>query len=344
MRILFVTQRSLCGHNYAHCALYSGLRSLQRSGFLCEVGCYPIVAPWLHLQPHPLYPNTGLPAEGARDHCQIDTDAAWPQPDGLSDKPDLILGSTHALRELGEAASWSDVPIAVVDGDDVGLNQSAAITDTLRGKPFHYFKRELPAGATWAAPLPFSYPGTRVPAYEAPGATREPAVAYYASHGNHAATARIEIVDRLRALCGDRAWVGLDDDKVKRPTPERTHALMARATVGVHWNPYGASAPWTHGWDGHRFWESVAHGLAVVALRPWIEIPEPFVDGEEVVYVDSPAQLATEAARLVEDPDRARRMGRAAQAKLLRHHTAESRVLWIMRHCGLGSWGPPQCA
>lgn len=332
MRVLFVTQRGLHGHSYASCAIYSGLRSLQREGFIAEVGCYPSAASWLHLRPHPDFPDTGLPAEGARDDCQIATDAAWSVPDSLSDRPDLIIGSTHALRELGEATSWSDVPIAVIDGDDIALNQAGAANEFLRGKSFHYFKRELPAGATWATALPFSYPGTR--ALSRVDNPRESAVVYYASDGEKRALSRIEVVDRLRRLCGDRAWVGLDDDKRRRPKPERVHDMMSRALVGVHWNPYAPAPPWSHGWDAIRFWENCAYGLATVGLRPWIEIPHPFTDGENVVWVDSPAAAADAVAELLNDPERAVCIGRAAHAHFMRYHTAEARVLWLMERCG----------
>jgi spore maturation protein CgeB len=98
---------------------------------------------------------------------------------------------------------------------------------------------------------------------------------------------------------------------------------MEVATVGISWN--GAK-----NWDNNRFWENLAAGLAQVAERPRIQIPHEPVDGEEVVYVDRPEEVAPAVLKLVCDPDRAMRMQAGAYARFLRHHSSEARARYLM--------------
>lgn len=328
MRVLVATSRNKCGHAFLPDHLLVGFDDLRRRGVVSELALWP-EAPWLRLKEDPARPGSSLPAPGQRDECQIDSDQALELLTALTGPADLVVGSTHAAEELSMAArGYPHAKVALVDGDDHARDQRGAAGHT------HYFKRELSLGATFGRPLPFTYPARRMPLHARDGG-RAPRIVYHASDNCGQAGGRMDIVRGCRALPEGQHDVGTLDHRTHRLLPEALHAKLERALLGVHWNPYAASPPWGHGWDANRFWENCAHGLLNISLRPWIEIPHPFTDGLNVVWVDAPGQVAERARELLRHPARAREMARASRAHFLRWHSAEARARYVMEECGL---------
>ena len=333
MRVLVATSRNPHGHSFLLDHTLVGFHDLLLAGEIDELALWPD-APWLRLKEDPEQPGSAIPAPGQRDDCQIDSDQALDLPQALTGPADLVVGSTHAAAELALAAhGHSGARVALLDGDDHDRDQRNAAPHT------HYFKRELPLGATWARPFPFTYPERRIPVW-ARYNERERRLVYHASDAAGSAGGRLDIVRGCRERLGRMADVGTLDSRTNRLKPEELHERLYDALIGVHWNPY-AGAPsngrWGHGWDGNRFWENCAHGVVNISLRPWIEIPHPFTDGVNVVWVDNPGQVGIRAAELLrpENEEALRKMARASRAHFLRWHSAAERARYVLRECGL---------
>lgn len=325
MRVLFVTAENRHGHDFLSDNVAQSFWAMWRRQEIAEFAIWP-TAPWLRLDEHPDRPDTGIPAPGARDECQIESDSAMSDvPMGLSGPADLIVGSTHAGAELAKAFQHS-ARVALIDGNDRA--------DDLRGSiPHHvYFKRELPQGATWAVPIPFTYPARRIPKEPLP---RKMRVVYYASDAGKTADARMRIVSELKRTLGDAADCATLDDRSVRPKPEELHHKLWTSMIGVHWNPYAAQRG-EHGWWGNRFVENLAFGVACIAMRPWVEIPHPYTDGENVIWVDRPEDVAVRAAELMDDVERCLRIAKAGHAHFLKYHSAEAVARYVIQRMGLG--------
>lgn len=314
-----------CGHNYLYDALFHGFVELAEAG-LVEVEDYPR-APWLHLRP--ARQGSWLPDPAARDACGLDCDAALPYTWLTSGGPDLIVGAEHCwdtvhqlVNKYGETSKF-----VVVDGNDNPTNSRGQATAATRGRLLAYFKRELPIGAEWAIPLPFTYSETRVPLLD--WGTKSGCAYYATSHGSRALS-RIRIAEDLKQLPDTDVMLFIA--QTKRPSPEQLHEKLARALVGVHWNPFGVGTP--HGWDANRFWENCAYGLVTVGQYPFIQIPHPFTDGENVVWIDSPEEVGPAAKALLDDRPRALKMAQAAHDHFLKFHSAICRATYLLGKCG----------
>lgn len=333
MRVLMAMPDAVHGHNYLGDYLVAGFRAL-----LGPHNVYDIPeAPWLHLD-----------SIEARDECVLDCDATWPRHyvttaqahDHLrSGWFDLIV-VTDAFTSLAALAVHNvrHVPVVFVDGDDRAKNHLQEANNAAQNESVEYFKRELPLDAMWAYPCPMTYPEEKVRVVTADNRDgREARLVYHTvAYGPGAPR------DRIVASLADQPWADVSANRLERwerLTPEAVHDRMAKALVSCHWNP--PFDPVTDhagqsGWDANRFWENCAMGVVTIAQRPFIRFPAgtEFTDGENVVWVDRPEDVAPAAQALIDDPDRARAMAVAAQRWFLDHHCARERAKYILRTCG----------
>lgn len=328
MRIAYVCRSDPHAHDYGVDWLFEGLCDVQ--GFenvfdLPEREC-------LHLS-----------SPGARDECQIDSDQCWPRKNVAPEdvKPALIIltaldrGANEIMRRLPK-----DTLVAAVDMHDALENQRR-LYDQVAGRPVSwYFKRECPIahGARGGAlPLPLTYSSKGIPWLS--GATGRiefikhpsPIVFYHATDhgGGPPGIPRRQIVEDLTALAREYPATTWDvnlypgQGKGTRPSPEEYHEYMAKALIGISWN----GAP---NWDCNRFWENFAYGLAQVAERPRIAIPDMPEDRKHVLYVDQPGQVVDGVRWLLEQPERVAEIASAGFEHFHRFHSAKRRAMYLL--------------
>lgn len=330
MKVLFLASAAECSHDYAADFLLAGF-----------IGSFGID----NVFDYPEKSNVHLADLSQRDHCMIDSDQTLPYRHyGLRDvAPDVdlvVLGYQpfipvpdvdNVRRAL--ALAPVGVPIAAIDGSD-HLDDLRHLYEAHTGRQdLLYFKREYPLDADYGPrcfPLPLSYPRSRVPK-EWP--KREDRLCYHASsHGGavdgNPGLPRIAIVDLLRKMVSS---TGLDvelypgsEGPGRRMRPEQYHERLMRSSVGLSWN--GA-----RNWDSNRFWENFAFGVAQVAERPRIQIPDAPIDGEHCLYADTPTEAAFLVRDLLDgDPVRVERMMRAGHEHFLAHHSSEARARYVV--------------
>lgn len=317
MKVLVCFRNGPHSHDYQVQGIFSGFKELLGETNVLD---HPS-NPFCHLPE--ITPGSRLPNPAFRDECNLDSDCAYPIVQ--VDPPfDLIIAGAHAPDESHEAIKNNPgAAIAWIDGSDTSAQNCG---------PGVNFKRELPIGVAWAHPLPLTYPSIRIPKVE----VDRYGVVYYASIHGGVASDRMRIAADLSQIDGAR--VHTTSDQKLRPSPEAHHRELWSALVGIHWNPVNPLDKInsnTSGYCGNRLWENLAFGTAVVALRPFITIPNPFTDGKNIVYVDSSNQVVVKVKELLSDPKRAQRIGRAGHEHFLKYHCAEARAKYIIEKCGL---------
>lgn len=321
MNILYLVADGPHAHDYGVDWLYAGFRQLAGDGV--EIYDWPEKPP-LHL------------TQGTeRDDCNIDSDQWWPRRDyGLTDvlreplDSDLVI-LTAADPALASACRMipSRVPLVGVDmGDALGNRRDEY--EAVAGRRLHaYFKRELPLGSTWAIPLPLTYPQVELLTV---GRWR---LCYHATdHGGGApGIPRRRIVERLRELLPETILdVALypGQGKGTRPDPDEYHRHLNKALVGISWN----GAP---NWDCNRFWENFAYGVAQVAERPRIQIPDAPLHRTHCLYATTPDEVAELAAWLMQHPGIARDIAAKGNAHFLQYHQTSARARYLLRESGV---------
>lgn len=337
MKILVLVDSGPHPHNYGVDHLCAGLYAIAGAENVFD---------W------PAKPSLHLASIAERDECDLDSDACLPSKGSVAlsdiipqgdvaiiacqpDDPVSIERIKNACKVLPRS-----LPIACIDMSD-HVQDLRAFFENVAGRPLTaYFKRELPIGAQWdAIPCPLSYPAARIPFNALPRVVNgwqclAPKVRRVFYHGTSHGTSgpglpRMWIVNELRRHCAiPELDIGLYPGQAKgsRPSPEEYHAMMAESLITFSWN----GLPHVKNWDCNRFWESLAYGLVVVAERPRIQIPDPFVDGEHLVYVDDYREIPQQVRRLLDDEIRARRIAANGQAHFLSHHTSERRAAYVL--------------
>lgn len=218
---------------------------------------------------------------------------------------DILVAS---VRSVVAVESWrknqSGRKVVILDGEDDDV-----IRDPWPGLVDVYFKREFFKGRPYppnVRPLPFAAIPEAIP--EVPGPRKGVFCLMGDTHPVRRETSYI-----LAAL-GHFQPRPMDKDQYNRH--------LAGALVGV--------SPRGRGWDTYRYWETAYFGAALVAQRPQIEIPENFVDGEEAVFYDTPAELKERLVTLAADPDRAAAIGRASRAACLARHLSVNRARTVL--------------
>lgn len=323
--VLYILSNQRCAHDYGTHFLATGL--IDALGFenffdWPEVAC-------LH-----------LPSLSHRDECQIDSDQCWPVKGhttaaalAVADVAIIAVGITYvnspAFVHASAVCRWipQSMPIIGLDMTDEVVDQRSLYEQAAGRRLAAYFKRELPRGATWGIPLPFSYPASRVTQNHH---VKEHKVFYWASdQGTGSASfARAALVSSLRQHLPPHVLdVSLTGGQYvsQRGTPEEYHEHMAKSMLGVSYN--GAK-----NWDCNRFWENFAYGLCQVAQRPTIAIPNEPEHGKHCWYVDSPEQVGPAVKMLWEDGTLAREMAQAGHDHFLAHHSSEKRARYLLDH------------
>lgn len=312
MKVAYIVRPGWCTHDYGADWFFEGLVD---------------VLGFDNVLDYPEGDSLHLPEPGKRDECNIDSDQSWPKRDHhlaqMGDVDLIIVTTDDWLSGQFIDAIPGDHMIAALDFGDIMGNRRGVFDMACRRKVNWYFKRELPLGEDWAIPLPLTY-SSRVRLSE----SKALRVFYHATHHaeNDPGIPRKLIVNMLR----DQIDAKYLDVKLypgqaqgTRPSPEEYHAEMEKALIGISWN--GAD-----NWDCNRFWENFAFGLAQVAERPRIEIPNAPIDGEHVLYVDEPQEVAEQVRWLVEHEEQARRIAAAGWEHFQRFHSAKCRATYVL--------------
>lgn len=86
---------------------------------------------------------------------------------------------------------------------------------------------------------------------------------------------------------------------------------------------------------GPRTFEAAMAGTVQLHFADSLEITDYFAEGEGVLLFDNPDNFAAQFDALLADPQRARRIAEAGQARALRDHTYARRAETILRLCEL---------
>ena len=144
---------------------------------------------------------------------------------------------------------------------------------------------------------------------------------------------RAALVRRLRSELGEQFVGGLvADDHARSLLPDLSTdqamlrskyiVLMQRARVVVYTQGLVGSAAW-------KLSEYLAAGRAIVMQRLSCELPEPLVDGRDVLVFDTPDECVVACKALLADPERAAALGAAAQ-RYYREWVDPARNVWRM--------------
>lgn len=231
------------------------------------------------------------------------------------------------LRALHRGLALNRDRIVFVDGEDDAANRVPWITAILTAPPVQSFKRELPLGEHWSAPLPFGYPEERiVPVND----SSDRAGAIYAVE--IWPWARGQLRERLGHLLQSQPWctVRLTYDGLARTSVSEYHAANRRALVAI--SPAGA------GYHTNRHLDVIADGCCPVLERPWRAWPAAPTEMLEVRFFSGAVDAADIAQELVHEPTQALEIARSAQTWLRKcaTTTVRARTVWESVHRGEG--------
>jgi hypothetical protein len=85
------------------------------------------------------------------------------------------------------------------------------------------------------------------------------------------------------------------------------------------------------GFDTLRYWEIPYHGACLVSWRPWIKIPNNFIDGENAAFFRNINELEEKVLYCLKS-DRWESMAREGREHFLKYHTPEKRAVSILSY------------
>lgn len=219
------------------------------------------------------------------------------------------------------------IPVVLLDGGDrtpIGgdlerLGAPGLLAEIEAQRPFDLvLKRETPVGHDFGRPtIPFNFgfnpdflPRRRLPpCYD---------VACWCVESHPVRTRALELLAG-RFDCTANGSVRGNEGRSYKRRGERYLEELARCRIVI-------SLPGS-GWDCLRYWEATAVGACVVSPRAAIEIPDDFVDGEEIVRcADDVSDLVTVCQALLDDEPRRARIAAAGAAKAARCHSDVARA------------------
>lgn len=308
-RVLYMAGSGLHAHSYGDAFLFDGLKQI----------------PGIEVINYPVNPTFFLGSPEDRDDCDLDSDLFYrPNPFSFNHAdPDVLIMTVPQRVVLSDHV----VRVGVDMSDSLG-NTRGAYAEAM-GRCDFYFKRELPAGESWAYPLPLTYPLNRSTFKE----QRSKFLFYHATNhgGGGPGIPRMKIKHDLELILPpDRISVHLTPGQGKghRLSPEAYHELMVDAWVGISWN--GAA-----NWDCNRFWENFAFGLLQVAEHPRIEIPNPPISGVHCIYVDSPDKVKDVVIELYKNPEATRHLARLGHEFFKENHSSVARATYLLKQIGV---------
>jgi hypothetical protein len=260
-------------------------------------------------------------------------------PDLLRDGAlDLLVVPTLRGQVPGILRSWSRAGLlermqhktVTYDAEDANINTGPYYAAMLGYRPAAYFKRELPCGETWATPLPFGYPASRlVPLGDKP---RAPLAVYAAQtwSSNMWMRRQLATIFSKPPFSPAQGGTGRYPAFALAPTSDYGrlqigdyHAINQQASVAV--------SPAGNGYFTNRHLEVIADGCCPVIEAPTCEFPDAFVDHAECRYFRTSDAAAEIVRELLDDRRQAHALAKAAQAKFLACHTTRHRAETVWR-------------
>jgi|SRR6478672_3897544 len=213
-----------------------------------------------------------------------------------------------------------------IGGDFERLGLSKQYERIIQQRPFDIiFKREyfhsLHGGMSHVFPLPFSFPANLHIA------TRDEADKKYdvAFWGQQKPAIREKVLRLLQDKYDCRAngtTLEQDFNTYKR---KGIFYLEELAACKIVLNFRGG------GWDTMRYWEAVAAGSFMISQRPQIEIPNNFVEGEQLVFCDdSLDDLLQKIDYYLPRAEERRQMATGAKAQLEKYHLNTKRAEYFL--------------
>ncbi|PIS09785.1 MAG: glycosyltransferase family 1 protein, partial [Bdellovibrio sp. CG10_big_fil_rev_8_21_14_0_10_47_8] len=85
------------------------------------------------------------------------------------------------------------------------------------------------------------------------------------------------------------------------------------------------------GWDTLRFWETFGVGTMMISQKPAIQIPNDFINGSEVVYLeDGLDSLIDQCRYYLDHSDERERIAKRGQQKAQKFHSAKFRAEQVL--------------
>ncbi len=216
--------------------------------------------------------------------------------------------------------------VVYYDAEDHATDTQPLFVQMAGVAPSAYFKRELPLDECWAKPLPFGYPAERVQPIDAAVGSGRETRAIYAVHIWEWAVGglREQLAGALRR--SGRCTVAASYGDTDRRSVQQYHAANRRHLVAV--------SPAGHGYGTNRHLEIIADGCCPVLERPWRQWPDAPHEGVECRYFTNEVECVDILDELINDPETAQEMAKAAQSALLRGHTTRHRAnaVWAAIH------------
>lgn len=269
--------------------------------------------------------------EDALFDCHVDLDTAVMSQDevhsALRDRtfnlifiPTLRGTVSHQLYYQREMWKLNADRIVYYDAEDHAMDTRPLFFQMAGIEPAAYFKRELPIGETWATPLPFGYPAERVVTKRE---GRQFSFVYTAHLWEWCGTEslRRKLYVALRRELG--AITNPDVHGRDRVSVKVNHQYNRQALIAV--------SPAGQGYGTNRHLEIIADGCAPVIERPWRQWPNAPEHWGECLYFKEEIECVEHVRELLNEPQRATEMAKAAQACLLRHHTTKHRADQVWR-------------
>ena len=327
-RILFINSHE---PDYLQDLSYSGLQKL----FGPEaVYCYPFNKAYA-------YPVRKYPRNLGFNHMQ------WVLP--YQPKPDpsrfdfVFIGSCKPLAfeaylSLAEKIP-ANVPVVFIDGGDypaIGgdmarLHGEHLYKQALSLRPFSLiFKRELlrqtypEHRAAHIHPLPFSFNYSYLPHLPVPEKYQ---VSFWAVESDPVRTHALDLLQN-RFDCRENGTVR--NQVFKKYKRKGLKYLAELAACRITLNLRGG------GWDTMRYWEAPAVGSLMISGRPAIEIPDNFIENEEVIFcADDLSDLVPLCEQYLADTQARNRIAAAGARKAALKHSDLSRAEYMAGLLGI---------
>jgi hypothetical protein len=221
-----------------------------------------------------------------------------------------VVQMTHAEEVKRFMEAGKNLPVILYDTWDNSHTPLQTIFEYLgRTAVDLFFKREMLEGLDYGPrsyPLPFGYPGSRIPS-DAEDTDRD-----------------VDIFWAGKRLWGLRPiYIPRMEKFLKRKfdqtyTQEEYSKRIRSARMGLSF--FGS------GFDTVRYWELPAHGAMLLTERPPIRIPNNFKDGETAVFFDDLPELEEKLNYYRSHPADVARIAKAGHQHFISHYTTACRA------------------
>ena len=241
------------------------------------------------------------------------------------------VGSFETYLEIVDLIP-ADVPVVFVDGGDKpGIGQDLEVygrpdlfSSAVRRRPFDLvFKREYFLDNNTfeknVYPFPMSFNLDRLPLL--PGGYKYD-VTFWAVESFEIRTRALKMLESHYDCRQNGTVHNQVFSKYKR---KGSYYLQELSQCRIVLNFRGG------GWDTMRYWEVPAVGAFMITQKPGINIPENFIDKEEVVYCkDDLSDLMELCDYYLENEIERERIAENGRKKLIAYHTDEARAKFLL--------------